>query len=99
MVEPRALELSEMPRLVGDFAHAARNAKRAGFDGVELHGAHGYLIDQFIRDGVNKRTDEYGGSVQNRCRLLFEVVQALCEAMGPGRVGVRLSPTEIDPKT
>jgi 2,4-dienoyl-CoA reductase-like NADH-dependent reductase (Old Yellow Enzyme family) len=62
-------------RLVEDYRHAARNAMRAGFDGVELHAAHGYLIDQFIQNGVNKRTDKYGGSVENRCRLLFEVVE------------------------
>mmetsp|Transcript_101103 Transcript_101103/g.286565 ORF Transcript_101103/g.286565 Transcript_101103/m.286565 type:complete len:421 (-) Transcript_101103:115-1377(-) len=92
---PRPLEAHEIPRIIADYKHAAANAKRAGFDAVELHAAHGYLIDQFIQDGVNRRTDKYGGSVENRCRLLFEVVEGLCEVMGAGRVGVRLSPTTL----
>ena len=97
---PRALETAEIQgRLIEDYKRAAANAKAAGFDGVELHAAHGYLIDQFLQDGVNQRTDIYGGSVENRCRLLFEVTEALVAVMGAGRVGVRLSPTTIDPKT
>merc|ERR1712166_841879 len=71
---PRPLLQSEIPRLIQDYRHAAENALSAGFDGVELHAAHGYLIDQFLQDGVNKRSDNYGGSIANRCRLLFEVV-------------------------
>jgi len=91
---PRALETSEIPRLLDDYRHAACNAKAAGFDGVEVHAAHGYLIDQFLSDSTNRRTDRYGGSVENRCRLLFEVVGAVCEVFGKGRVAVRLSPTK-----
>ena len=96
---PRSLETDEIARVVNDYKRAATNAKAAGFDGVELHAAHGYLIDQFIQDGVNKRTDKYGGTIENRCRFLFDAVAGLCEVMGPGRVGVRLSPTTIDPVT
>jgi|EP01046_Picozoa_sp_COSAG06_P000986 2,4-dienoyl-CoA reductase-like NADH-dependent reductase (Old Yellow Enzyme family) len=96
---PRPLETDEISRVVADYKRAAANALAAGFDGVELHAAHGYLIDQFIQDGVNKRTDKYGGTIENRCRFLFEVVSALCEVMGTGRVGVRLSPTTIDKAT
>lgn len=92
---PRALRTSEIPRLIEDYRHAARMALVAGFDGVELHAAHGYLIDQFINTGTNKRTDQYGGSIENRCRLLNECCQALCDIMGPGRVAVRLSPTTL----
>ncbi len=88
---PRALETAEIARIVGDFAHAARNAKAAGFDGVELHGANGYLIDQFLRDSSNKRTDQYGGSVANRVRFLGEIIDAVVAIWGPGRVGIRLS--------
>lgn len=90
--EPRALELDEMPRLVADFAHAAEMAKKAGFDGVEVHGANGYLLDQFLKTGSNKRDDAYGGSVENRARLLFEVLDAVTEVWGGNRVGLRLSP-------
>jgi len=93
---PRALETSEIPRLISDYVHAANNAVSAGFDGVELHAAHGYLIEQFVNDGVNKRDDAYGGSVANRCRLLFEIVDALINVVGAGRVAVRLSPTHLD---
>jgi N-ethylmaleimide reductase len=90
---PRALESREIERLVRQFAAGARRAKEAGFDGVELHGANGYLIDQFLRDGTNHRTDQYGGSLVNRLRFLLEVTEAVVEVWGEGRVGVRLSPT------
>ena len=89
---PRALELSEIPALIQDYRQAARNAITAGFDGVEVHAANGYLIDQFLRDGSNQRTDEYGGSIENRTRLLDEVVRAIASEIGPERTGVRLSP-------
>ena len=89
---PRALETEEIPGLVRDFAAGAHNAKDAGFDGVEVHGANGYLLDQFLQDGSNRRTDQYGGSIDNRCRLLLEVVDAVAAVWGPDRVGVRLSP-------
>jgi len=89
---PRPFELEEIPRLVDDYRRAARNAMRAGFDGVEVHSAHGYLIDQFLCDGVNNRTDAYGGSIPNRIRLLLEVTEACVAVWGPGRVAVRLSP-------
>jgi N-ethylmaleimide reductase len=92
-VTPRALETDEIPGIVEDFRHGARNAREAGFDGVELHGANGYLIDQFLRDSTNKRTDRYGGSASNRARFLVEVMQALIGEWGSERVGVRLSPT------
>ena len=95
-VTPRALSTDELPRVIDDYRCAAVNAQRAGFDGIELHAAHGYLIDQFICDGVNHRNDRYGGSIDNRCRLLFEVVDALIGVFGQGRVGVRLSPLAID---
>jgi N-ethylmaleimide reductase len=91
-VTPRALETSEVPSLIENFSIAAHNAKSAGFDGVELHGANGYLLDQFLRDGSNHRTDQYGGSIANRTRLLREVVAAVCEVWGADRVGVRISP-------
>jgi N-ethylmaleimide reductase len=89
---PRALELSEIPGIVAQYRQAAENAKAAGFDGVEVHGANGYLLDQFLEDGSNKRTDAYGGSIENRARLLLEVVDAVVAVWGKGRVGVRLSP-------
>jgi N-ethylmaleimide reductase len=89
---PRALELAEIPRILHDYARATANAKAAGFDGVEIHGANGYLIDQFLRDGSNTRTDAYGGSIENRTRFLVEVVQAVCGAWDAGHVGLRLSP-------
>jgi N-ethylmaleimide reductase len=92
-VVPRPLAASEIPGLVDDFARGAVNARAAGFDGVELHGANGYLVDQFLRDGSNRRDDAYGGSVENRARFLLEVVRALCAAWDPSRVGVRLSPS------
>ena len=91
-VIPRALDTSEIGRVVDDYRAAAARAVRAGFDAVEIHGAHGYLIDQFLCDGVNQRADRYGGSTENRCRFLFEVVDAVVAEVGDGRVGVRLSP-------
>ncbi|HET9134011.1 MAG TPA: alkene reductase [Gemmatimonadales bacterium] len=91
-VEPRALTLEEIPGIVAQFRLAANFAREAGFDGVELHAANGYLLDQFLRSGTNKRDDQYGGSATNRARLLLEVVSAAIEVWGPGRVGVRLSP-------
>lgn len=90
--EPRALETDEIPGLVADFRRAAENAKAAGFDGVEVHGANGYLLDQFLRDGTNRRTDRYGGPVANRARLLLEVTEAVAGVWGADRVGVRVSP-------
>jgi N-ethylmaleimide reductase len=89
---PRSLTLDEIPKLVDEFGHAARNSKRAGFDGVEIHGANGFLVDQFLRDGANCRTDRFGGSIENRARFLFDVVDAAIDVFGAGRVGVRLSP-------
>ncbi|TSD88045.1 alkene reductase [Mycobacterium sp. KBS0706] len=89
---PRALETDELPRIVRDYAQAARNAREAGFDAVEIHAANGYLLHQFLADGTNKRTDAYGGPVANRARLLLEVSEAVAEVWTPGRVGVRLSP-------
>lgn len=89
---PRALETDEVPQIVEQFRQAARNAKAAGFDGVEVHGANGYLLDQFLEDSTNQRTDRYGGSVENRARLLLDVVAAVTEAWRSERVGVRLSP-------
>ena len=91
--EPRALRLEEIPGIVAQFADAARKARDAGFDGVEIHGANGYLPDQFLRDGSNQRTDAYGGSVENRARFLLEVVDAVTKVWGADRVGVRLSPS------
>jgi N-ethylmaleimide reductase len=91
-VEARALETSEIPRIVADYVHAAKNAMAAGFDGVQIHGANGYLIDQFLRDNSNFRTDQYGGGIENRIRLLREVTQAVADAVGADRTSVRLSP-------
>lgn len=90
--EPRALELDEIPAIIADFRHAAANAIRAGFDGVEVHGANGYLLEQFAKDGANQRQDAYGGSIPNRARLLLEVVAAVADEIGAGRTGVRISP-------
>jgi len=90
---PRALALEELPGTVRAFATAARNAvQSAGFDGVEIHGANGYLLDQFLKDGANHRTDDYGGTIPRRARLMLEVVRAVADAIGGGHVGVRLSP-------
>lgn len=90
--EPRALDAEELPRIVQDYRHAARNAIAAGFDGVEIHAANGYLIDQFLKTGANQRTDDYGGSIKNRARLLLEVTRAIVDEIGGGRTGIRLSP-------
>ncbi len=92
MVTPRALELNEIPGIIADYRQAAINAREAGFDGVEIHAANGYLLDQFLRDKTNRRTDRYGGSIDNRARLLLEVTDAVLEAWEKDRVGVRLSP-------
>jgi len=89
---PRPLRTEEIPGVVAGYRHAARCAMDAGFDGVEVHGANGYLIEQFLRDSINDRTDHYGGSVENRARLLVEVMQAIVAEIGGGRTGLRLSP-------
>ncbi|PJA32126.1 MAG: alkene reductase, partial [Zetaproteobacteria bacterium CG_4_9_14_3_um_filter_53_7] len=91
-VTPRALEASEIPGIIEQYRHAAACAGNAGFDGVEIHAANGYLIDQFIRDGSNRRTDHYGGSLENRIRLLLEIVDAVGSEIGHDKVGVRISP-------
>jgi len=90
--EPRALRLDEIPAIVEDYRRAARNAMDAGFDGVEIHGANGYLIDQFLKDSSNRRDDEYGGSIESRTRFLYEVAQAVTAEIGGERTGLRLSP-------
>lgn len=92
-VTPRALETWEIPEIVKQYRQGAANALEAGFDGVEVHAANGYLIDQFLRDGTNHRTDKYGGSIENRARLLVEVTEAVIDVWGADRVGVRLSPS------
>lgn len=90
---PRALELAELPGIVHDYQSAARNAvEHAGFDGVEIHASNGYLLEQFLKTGSNQRTDDYGGSIPNRARLLLEVTRAIVDAIGGGKVGIRLSP-------
>lgn len=89
---PRALAIDEIPGIVASYRRAAANAIRAGFDGVEVHAANGYLIDQFLKDGANKRTDAYGGAIENRARLLVEVMQAVTAEIGAERTGIRLSP-------
>jgi len=94
-VTPRALEVSEIPGIVAEYIHGAKLAKEAGFDGVEIHNANGYLLDQFLRSSTNHRTDSYGGSVANRCRLSIEVVQAVIQIWGADRVGIRLSPSGV----
>ena len=103
--QPRALTLDEIPGIIKDFAHAAERAREAGFDGVEIHGANGYLLDQFMKDGANQRTDKYGGSIENRARFTLEVAEAVAKAWDPDRVGIRLSPvtpangiTDTDPQ-
>jgi N-ethylmaleimide reductase len=90
--EPRALRLEELPAIVEGYRKGAANAIAAGFDGVEIHGANGYLLDQFLRDGINQRTDSYGGSIENRARLLLEVSEAIVKEIGAERTGIRLSP-------
>jgi N-ethylmaleimide reductase len=90
---PRQLRIDEIPAIVADFAQATRNAREAGFDGVELHGANGYLQDQFLQDGSNRRTDAYGGAIENRARLMLETTRAMIDAWSADRVGVRLSPS------
>jgi len=103
---PRPLELAELPGIVAQYRHAAVCAMQAGFEGVEIHAANGYLLDQFLRDGSNQRQDSYGGSMTNRVRLLLEVTEAVADAIGAGRVGVRISPVngfndmaDSDPQT
>lgn len=91
-VTPRALETEEIPGIVDQYRHGAKNALAAGFDGVEIHSANGYLLDQFLHDGSNKRTDQYGGSIENRARLLMEVTEAVVSVWGSDKVGIRLSP-------
>ncbi|MEW5942772.1 MAG: alkene reductase [Pseudomonadota bacterium] len=91
---PRALELAEIAGIIEQYRSGAKNALAAGFDGVEIHGANGYLLDQFLRDGSNHRTDAYGGSVANRARLMLEVTEAVCGVWGADRVGIRLSPLQ-----
>lgn len=93
ILEPRALATDEIPGVVDQFRRAAENAKRAGFDGVEIHGANGYLLDQFLRSSANRRTDRYGGSVQNRLRFPLEVVEAVSKVWGAERTGIRVNPT------
>lgn len=92
---PRALETSELPGIVADYVNAAQRAKAAGFDGVEIHAANGYLLDQFLQSKTNQRTDQYGGSVENRFRLLREIVTGVTEVFGPRRVAVRLAPNGV----
>jgi len=89
---PRALELEEIPEIIEQYQRGAENARRAGFDGVEIHGANGYLLDQFLQDSTNNRTDEYGGSIENRARLMLEVVDAVTGVWGADRVGLHLAP-------
>jgi N-ethylmaleimide reductase len=96
-VEPRALETHEIPRIVEDYRRAAENAKAAGFDAVEVHSANNYLLEQFIRDSSNHRTDEYGGSIDNRLRFPLAVVEAVVDVWGASRVGIRLSPATTQP--
>ncbi|QZZ22035.1 alkene reductase [Leptothermofonsia sichuanensis E412] len=94
-VTPRALAIEEIPGIIEDYRKAAENALKAGFDGVEIHSANGYLLDQFLQDGTNHRTDEYGGSMENRARLLMQVTAAVTSVWGGDRVGIRLSPSGV----
>ncbi|MDQ6957271.1 MAG: alkene reductase, partial [Mariprofundaceae bacterium] len=91
-VVPQDLSVDEIASIVQDYSHAAACAMQAGFDGVEIHAANGYLIDQFLRDGSNQRNDQYGGNIENRARFLLEVTEAICEEVGADKVGVRISP-------
>lgn len=91
-VTPRALALKEIPGIIAAYREGAANAQRAGFDGVEIHGANGYLLDQFLQDKTNRRTDQYGGSIENRARLMLEVADAVVSVWGPDRVGMHLAP-------
>ncbi|HST95713.1 MAG TPA: alkene reductase [Microvirga sp.] len=93
---PRALDLSEIPGILREYEQAARNAKEAGFDGIEIHAANGYLLDQFLKDGANKRTDAYGGAIENRARLTLEATEAVLKVWDKGRVGIRLSPAPVN---
>ncbi|MHC1777060.1 MAG: alkene reductase [Lentimicrobium sp.] len=95
MEVPRPLELEEIPGIVEDYRKAAANAIKAGFDGVEIHAANSYLLDQFMHSSSNNRTDEYGGSIENRCRLTLEVTDAICNEIGSDKTGIRLSPSNI----
>jgi N-ethylmaleimide reductase len=89
---PRALRLEEIPAIIEEFRSGAERAKAAGFDGVEIHGANGYLLDQFAKDGTNKRTDAYGGSIENRAKLMLEISKVVAAVAGPERTGIRISP-------
>jgi N-ethylmaleimide reductase len=91
---PQAIKTADIPRIIEQYRHAACCAVEAGFDGVEIHAANGYLLDQFLRDGSNKRDDQYGGSIENRARLIMEVTAAVCEIWDPKKVGIRLSPLQ-----
>jgi 2,4-dienoyl-CoA reductase-like NADH-dependent reductase (Old Yellow Enzyme family) len=91
-VTPRALDLAEIPHVIAEFKKGAENARAAGFDAVHIHGANGYLLDQFLQDSTNRRADRYGGPVENRARLMLEVTDAVCEVWGPDRVGMHLAP-------
>lgn len=90
---PKEMTKNDIQEVIQQFKHGAENARKAGFDGIELHAGNGYLVDQFLRDGSNKRTDEYGGSVENRCRFMLEIVDELIQVSGPHRVAIRFSPT------
>jgi N-ethylmaleimide reductase len=98
-VESRALEIHEIREIIRDYQLAAEHAMAAGFDGVQLHAANGYLLDQFLRDGTNRRTDSYGGAVENRIRLLIEATETLIRVAGADRTGVRLSPNVPSPRS
>ena len=92
LVRPELILFAEIKEYVQWFTTAAKNALLAGFDGVEFHAANGYLIDQFLQDTSNRRTDEYGGSIENRCRFALEIIDAVCEAIGESKAGIRVSP-------